>query len=252
MFYVLIIKVFLYNFVIINSYIMNCDMSIMETEQLKLDQTQRSIIADNLRVLLKMKKTTESKVAQDLNIPVMTIRRLLSGETMDPRVFTLKTLADYFNVSIDNLLDQNEVGTYKLSSQVKPLFIPIFDWNNAINFDQINLQTWESWIPVTIGNKENISPKAFALESRPSMYPRFQQGTIFIIDPELAPVDGDLVLINILDDQELTLRELFIDPPLWQLHPINHSSPAMNFSKEDHQIIGVVVLTLFYNRKIET
>ncbi|GGI82721.1 LexA family transcriptional regulator [Legionella impletisoli] len=225
-------------------------MQIVENEQLKLDQAQRSIIAENLRDLFKAKKITESKVAQDLNIPVMTIRRLLSGETTDPRVFTLKTLADYFNVTIDNLLEQNESGTYRLSYQAKPLFIPVFDWSNAANYDQINLQTWESWIPVTLGGKENISPKAFALESRPSMYPRFQQGTIFVIDPELTPLDGDIVLINILHDQELTLRELLIDPPLWQLHSINNATPPLNFAKEEHQVIGVVVLTLFYNRKM--
>lgn len=106
------------------------------------------------------------------------------------------------------------------------------------------------WIPVTIGKDENISTHSFALESRPSMYPRFQQGTIFILDPELTPSDGDLVLVNLRENNELTLRELFIDPPEWQLHPVNQGSSILNYApKKDHEIVAVVFLTVFYNRK---
>ena len=225
----------------------------METEHLTLDQDQRNMISENLRYLMRMKKTTESKIAQELNIPVMTVRRLLSGETTDPRVFTLKMLADYFNVSIDALIGVNQLAPNELLiNQTKPLFIPVFDWDQAKNINNIDLKKWEAWIPVTIGRNEKISGDAFALESRPSMYPPFQPGTIFILDPELKPSDGDLVLVNLRENNELTLRELHIDPPDWQLHSVNQGSSILSFSKEDHEIIAVVFLTLFYNRKMRS
>lgn len=222
----------------------------MEIEHLPLDHKQRSAISENLSYLIKLKKTTESKVAQELNIPVMTVRRLLSGETTDPRVFTLKTIADYFQVSIDALIGVNEFPRQELLSPYKPLFIPVFDWEQVKNIRNLNLEKWPTWIPITIEKNQKISDKAFALESRPSMYPPFQQGTIFILDPELKPSDGDLVLVNLREDNELTLRGLHIDPPDWQLHSVSQSSNILNFSKECHQIIAVVFLTLFYNRKI--
>ena len=63
-------------------------------------------------------------------------------------------------------------------------------------------------------------------------------------------MDGDLVLINLRKNNELTLRELFVDPPEWQLHPVHQGSPILKFSKENHEVIGVVFMTLFYNRKM--
>ena len=82
------------------------------------------------------------------------------------------------------------------------------------------------------------------------MYPRFQPGTIFILDTELTPTDGDLVLVNLRENNELTLRELSIDPPDWQLHPVNQGASILNYSKETHELMAVVFLTLFYNRKM--
>ena len=225
----------------------------MKPEHLEFNNDPRCIIAENLRHLIKLKKTTEGKIAQDLNIPVMTVRRLLSGETTDPRVFTLKTLANYFNVTIDTLMEVGVLAPNESISQSKPLFIPILDWDVAKNINAIDLKKWPNWIPVTIGKDENISSHSFALESRPSMYPRFQQGTIFILDPELTSSDGDLVLVNLRENNELTLRELFIDPPEWQLHPVNQGSSILNYApQKDHQIVAVVFLTLFYNRKIRS
>jgi transcriptional regulator with XRE-family HTH domain len=97
----------------------------METEHLTLDQDQRNMISENLGYLMKRKNTTESKIAQELNIPVMTVRRLLSGETTDPRVFTLKRLADYFDVSIDALIGINQLTPHELNNPTKPLLIPV-------------------------------------------------------------------------------------------------------------------------------
>ena len=222
----------------------------VEPEHLALNKDQRCTIAENLRHLMRLRKTTESKIAQELNVPVMTIRRLLSGETTDPRVFTLKTLANYFNVTIDTLIETGLLAKNQPISQSKPLFIPVLDWEAAKNIDAIDLKNWQTWIPVTIGKGDNISASSFALESRPSMYPRFQHGTIFIFDPVLIPTDGDLVLVHLFENNELTLRELFVDPPEWQFHPVNQGSSILNYDKEAHIIMAVVFLTLFYNRKL--
>jgi transcriptional regulator with XRE-family HTH domain len=224
----------------------------METELLKLDEGQRCSIAENLAHLIKHKKVTENEVAQDLALPVITIRRLLSGETTDPRISTLKAIANYFNVPIDTLIQTDSTSPNEFINQSKPVFIPVLDWDSAKNADKMDLTNWPSWIPVTVGKSEQISKNSFALESRPFMYPRFQQGTIFILDPTLTPTDGDLVLINLHENNELTLRELFIDPPEWQLHPINQGSSTLSYSKENHKIVAVVFLTLFYNRKMRT
>ena len=222
----------------------------METELLELNQDQLSSIAGNLDNLIKLRKTTDNKVAQDLNIPPITIKRLLSGETTDPRISTLKSISNYFNISIDTLIEPNTVVPNEFINQSKLIFLPVLDWESAKSKDKIDLKQWQTWIPITIGKNEKISSNAFALDSRPSMYPRFLPGTIFILDPDLTPTDGDLVLVNLRENNELTLRELSIDPPDWRLHPVNQGTSTLNYSKESHEIVAVIFLTLFHNRKM--
>jgi transcriptional regulator with XRE-family HTH domain len=220
----------------------------MQTEAITLDKTQCHLISKNLGYLITINNLTESKVAQDLNIPVMTVRRLVSGETTDPRISTLKILANYFNTTIDHLIGEEMLIQHSVTTPSKPFFVPLLNWETVKQLKDIDFNKWVSWIPLSVRKNEPISNDAFALESRPSMYPPFQTGTIFVLDPKLKPADGDLVLVKLLGDNEMTLRELKIDPPDWQLYSINRNASPLSYSKEHHCIIAVVYLTLFYNR----
>lgn len=208
-------------------------------------------IAENLRFLLKKHNLNANQLAQELSIPKMTICRLLSGETTDPRISTLKIISDYFNVPLDYLIEADEQTVASALKQNKPHFIPKLDWDfvqKNSNFNNLDLTEWEAWQYVSLGEQQ-ISKNAFALESRPSMYPRFPQGTVFVIDPEISPTDGDIVLIRLKINNELTLRELIIDPPEWQLHPVVGGAAILHYIETDHQIVGVNILTMLYNRK---
>ena len=208
-------------------------------------------IAENLHSLLKSNALNASQLAQALGIPMMTIRRLLSGETTDPRVSTLKLIADYFGITIDSLIEKGNLVASSFG-KTRPFFIPKLSWEivgKISSLSEINLSVWKDWQPVSLGEKDKISASAFALESRPSMFPRFPQGTLFIFDSDATPKDGDIVLIKLKKNNELTLRELIIDPPEWQLYPVVTGSNVMLYSESEHKIIGINILTMLFNRK---
>ena len=220
-------------------------------EELSITKSQIEKLSENLQRLLKEHRVSENTIAQALGIPVMTVRRIVSGETTDPRISTLKLLADYFSVFVDSLIDENGHSMSAISKNA-PRFIPVFDWKTAENIKSakdINLNAWKAWHPIAMGNQYSLSDDAFALESRPSMNPRFPHGTIFIIDPKTDPTDSDIILMRVRKNNELSLRELIIDPPEWQLHPVVPGSQTIPYSKKDYEIVGVVVLTLMYNKK---
>lgn len=221
--------------------------------EIKITKSQVKKLAENLRILLKEHGLSENDLAQKLNNPVMTIRRLVSGETIDPRISTLKLIADYFKVTVDYLIEDNERKATTLMSKNMPQFVPVLDWvtlSKISSIKDLNLATWKKWQPITLPTQLSISDFAFALESRPSMQPRFPIGSIFVIEPQISSSDGDIVLVKIKGTNELTLRELNIDPPEWHLIPVVPGSNILSYLPQEHDIVGIVVLTLLYNRRV--
>ena len=220
----------------------------------KLDKNnKKKSISNNLAALLKQQNLSGGQLAQVLGIPMMTVRRLLSGETEDPRISTLKIIADYFNISIDFLIGDDPRNLLISSKKIKSYLIPKVGWDSLTrikNIDEFYSSDWHDWQSISLSDNDAVSRNSFALESRPSMYPRFPKGTIFIIDPTLAPTDGDIVLIKIKENNEYTLRELIVDPPNWRLSPLVLGSNIINFSMDEHEITGVSLLTMLYNPKL--
>lgn len=224
----------------------------MGSSPVKKIETALRPLSSKLHTLLRKNNLNANQVAQELGIPMMTIRRIILGETTDPRISTLKLIADHFNVSIDSLVEEGTSSTAVPLNQTRPIFIPILDWSLLEKIESIHdmdLSKWENWHPVSLNNKTNLGRNAFALESRRSMYPRFPHGTIFIFDPDVSPTDGDIVLVKMKSNNELTLRELFIDPPEWQLHSITSSSRVFQYKEDECKIVGINMLTMLYNRR---
>ncbi len=59
---------------------------------------------DNLRTLIEEREMTQKGVARELNIAPSTLGSYVQG-VREPDFFTLKNIANYFDVSIDYLLD---------------------------------------------------------------------------------------------------------------------------------------------------
>tara|TARA_R110002126_G_scaffold247974_2_gene390846 strand:- start:6254 stop:6943 length:690 start_codon:yes stop_codon:yes gene_type:complete len=211
-------------------------------------------LSKNLTALMKQENISSSDLARSLNIPYNSIQRLVSGFTSDPRVSTLKLIANYFNVSLDVLTGENESSFSQAFPQKdnSPRFIPIFSWEDIVNpdfFTQTNITTWENWQPVALSPSEKLSKKAYAIESKRSMQPRFPMGTIFVVDPDQTAMDDDLVLVRMKETNAVSLRDLRIDPPSWQLLPVIESSAVIAYDDTKHVIIGIVVLTMIQSRK---
>lgn len=224
------------------------------SEKNKVQQNDAANISINLNAILRSRNLEVNKLAHELNIPIMTIRRLLLGDTTDPRISTLKLIADYLGIPVDSLINvNNHQYCTKEVKNIMPQFIPILDWETAgkINsIHDINLSQWSDWQPFSLRNQDSLSSNAFALKSRHSMYPRFPLGTIFIIDPNATPTDGDVVLLKFKENNELTLKELNIDPPNWLLKSIISGSDSFKYSKKEHKIIGVNLFTMLYKEKV--
>lgn len=211
-----------------------------------IDNLQR-----NLATLMAKHNTSEAELSRALNLPYNTVHRLCSGFTSDPRISTLKLIAEYFQVGLDALTGENTLSFNPIEDNA-PRAVPILSWSDVSTPDfpnDLNLTHWENWQPVAMAPAEELSKRAYALESKRTMQPCFPMGTVFIIDPDTSAIDGDLVLVKIKETNAVSLRNLLIDPPNWQLIPMVESSPPITYNKEEHTIIGVIVLTVIHTRK---
>ena len=197
----------------------------------------------NLRELMKKSGLNEAKLSRATNIPQATVHKILAGKTEDPRASTLKTLSDFFNISIDELLSGNPIASSEKSLAATAQSIPIISWKECIHSTQLvaNLtpSNWERWMV-----SEFLSKHAYALSSKPSMAPRFPKDTILFIDPDIAPKDGDYVVVLYSDTDEATLREFSIDGPTKLLLPLNPNGTSTKLDNKV-KIVGVLVKSSF-------
>ncbi|MHB1948961.1 MAG: helix-turn-helix domain-containing protein [Gammaproteobacteria bacterium] len=196
-------------------------------------------LAINLRNLIQSKSVSECELARRTNIPQPTIHKILTGKTTDPRASTLKALADFFEISIEELL----TGSRYTQNNTKTQSVAILSWKECIegvNFvKNLSTSNWKNWI-VT----EFISPYAYALISKSSMEPRFPKKTTLIIDPDIKAEDGDIIVVHYPNTDEATIRELSIDGPTQLLLPLNETGSVTEYEK-DIKILGVLVKSSF-------
>ena len=205
--------------------------------------TEHDLLIFNLRKLMQNARLNEADLSRKTHIPQATLHKILSGKTEDPRASTLKTLSDFFGISIDELLTGNTILQASQDSSTQIQSIPIISWKECTHSSDVtsNLtaSNWEQWVV-----SEFIGANAFALHTKPSMAPRFPKGTKLFIDPEIKPVDGDYVVVLYPGTDEATLREFSTDGPTQLLLPINPNAESARMDT-NITIIGVLVKSSF-------
>src|SRR3989344_5576291 len=93
--------------------------------------TEHDLLIVNLRALMRKTNLNEAKLSRATNIPQATVHKILAGKTGDPRASTLKTLSDFFGVSIDELLSGDPVPENPKSSAVAAQSIPVISWKEC-------------------------------------------------------------------------------------------------------------------------
>ncbi len=214
-------------------------------------QSKLISLAETLQYYLRLKGFSESEIAKKTSIPYNTIRRIVDGVTTDPHLSTLLEIAKALEVSLDELV--SSTALHYSSVHNKPYTVPLFTWTDlsTINpIETISLKNWPNWytIPPVSYSDNKQHGLLYALKTTPSMQPRFPIGTVLIIDSNMEPIDGDLVLIKIKSNNSVTLRDIIIDPPSTNLLPISQNSTSLAYDEAVHSIMGVVVLNLLARR----
>lgn len=182
-----------------------------------------------LKKLLFDKDMKVIDLARQVKLPQPTIHRLVTGKSTRPYKTSLEPIADYFSLSVDQLLGVEEINADKKISESKKLskvktkYIPIISWDLLNNLEEAKRQASKQ-IVVT----KNLSSDAFALTMTDySMEPLFPKDSILIFDPDARPTDRSFVLAHLPETNCHTFRQLLIDEEI-DAHYLKPLSPELN------------------------
>lgn len=186
---------------------------------------------NQIKSIRLQKGLKQMDVAKALNIPQSTLSTYETGR-YEPDTEMLKKLADYYEVSVDELLGRPRAG--------KAIRIPVLGSVPAgIPLEAVeNIVDWEE-LPSDMakGGKEY-----FALQvSGDSMYPKYLNGDIVIVRKQPVCENGDdcVVYVNGYDATLKTVR-LNLNGGL-TIEPINPQYPPRTFTPEEIDILPVSI-----------
>ncbi len=144
----------------------------------------------------------------------------------------------------ENVIVEPEVEEYnaKPCSIVRGLQ-PLISWVQAGEWSAIGgkfkLGDAEDLLPCPV----RCSKDAFVLRVRgQSMAPKFQDGDLIFVDPQVAPSDGKYVVVRLEDSQEATFKQLIVEGGRQYLQAVNPDWPNRIIEVDANATIcGVVV-----------
>ncbi len=188
----------------------------------------------------------EANLARKTGIPQPTLHRILSGATKSPRGSSLAPIANFFSITINQLIGLDELPEDRVAGTHNSRIygwtsIPIIAWQKVAiwnKFKQKLQQTnWKNWTSTDL----SVSDSTFALlVETDAMSPTFNEDTILIIDPFVKAKNRDYVIVSSRGKNDTTFRQLLIDGDTQYLKPINADFLTMTMDN-DKYLAGTLV-----------
>ncbi|MCD8525490.1 MAG: helix-turn-helix domain-containing protein [Gammaproteobacteria bacterium] len=198
-------------------------------------------LASILRKLLFNKNINAAELARSVEIPAPTIHRILVGKCSRPHMTSLRPIADYFSISVDQLIGETPIldqSMSVISMESKIRAIPIYGWDELKVMSDFNIN------PVgTVPFFGESGAKIFGtILPDTSMEPMFIKNSILIFDPEKTINDRSYVLVKIKGYQ-LAFRQILLDAEDKYLKALNSDLKElqMRLLTDEDQIIGILL-----------
>ncbi len=208
------------------------------------ESTLSILIKENLLFLTKKYNLSEAELSRQAGLPQATINRLLKGATDDPRASTLKSIAEFFSITVDQLLSHNLMKVSSFDTTRLPIYS--LEQSKTIlkryNHERDELgHILEKREGTYLEVEPSISSNCLAFEvNGDSMWPQFIEGIFIVVDTKLEAKHRDFVVYLLGDSQQLTLRQYIKEGQDQILKPINYGYKLHQISKKD-KFIGTVI-----------
>lgn len=193
--------------------------------------------SENLSRLMKDADISLTDLSKHTDIPIQTIQRYRSDPKANPTISLLKPIAEYFNITIDELISGKPSSSGIELSHIKEnklSKVPLLSWKEAID--------WKSAIKEknpSILTEVEISQNSYALKIEEDLDDGFRKNSIIIIDPDLEAEDKDYLVSFKKDSKIPLLKQLRKYDGILYLKPLMTGIAPAPLT-DDYFILGVV------------
>ena len=199
-----------------------------------------------LKQLRKNKGLTQAEIANIIGMSQSVYARYESGK-IDPPIETLKALADYFGVSVDEILgrDSSAPAPKRMTAPMpdflsnETVLIPIIGRVRA-GYDALAEQDIEGYMELEASVKSRWNDAAILKVWGDSMEPELQEGDYVIITRTAEVRSGDLAIVCINGD-EGTIKRVKFDEDGLDLIPSNPAYGTHHFTPHLVQTLPVLI-----------
>lgn len=192
-----------------------------------------TIFGERLAALMAKRGVSQYTLAAQSGVPQPTIQRILSGETQNPKIETLRNLAKVLGAR-ESLEEYQEITSstntaYDINVEPGPNIsgtVPLISWVQAGAFcqapDLFQPGDAEDWVPCI----QKLGPHAYALrvvgDSMTAPYGRsYPDGCIIFVDPDYPVTNGCRVIAKVPTTDEATFKCYVEDAGKKYLMPLN-------------------------------
>jgi transcriptional regulator with XRE-family HTH domain len=191
--------------------------------------------------LMDSNNISEAELWKKTDLKQQTVNRLLGGVTPDPRISTLEPIADFFNVSMGQLLGKEALSEKAMQRVNICSMLPVLKWDKISQTKNIrkniNATNWGGWAATSL----KVSDDAFALKIESKSFPPpFYYDSTIIIDPNKSCNEGDIILIEAPNSSQTLMRRVFYDGDTMYLMPLKENIPPALY-RENMKVCGVIV-----------
>lgn len=193
-----------------------------------------SLMVERIRALMRQQSMNDADLARKTGVSAGTLSRVLSMETEDPRISTVLAIADALGSTVGYLLQ---------SERAYP--IPILGWDEILEFSRRHRDVTRKtqWLTVDTPRR----PGTFAVRTKPSMAPRFRDGSIVVVEPGVTLRDAQ-VAAAIVGDGGPALHRVVKDGEFAWLKSLNATrAETVNAFAAGVIVLGVVTESRLIN-----
>lgn len=203
-------------------------------------------LMSTLQYLLDHVDLSANGLAKILDIPTPTIYRLTTGEVQDPRISTLTMLANYFSVTIEQLLGRKNLDAHFYAKNgakyIKPTAsIPLLTLHETYMY-QKHFKDPTQWFRWKSSADDLGNEQIFSISIKNNLYdPLFSHDSVIIVDPTLQPQNGDYVVVNFKGDSISVLKRYMSEGRHKYLSALTVDTSNIKFDANESTMIGVVI-----------